>query len=53
METAEVEEGHVLAVCLGGYGLNNILLVEQLEDEGKIVRIQEELCQVLEFEHIC
>jgi len=53
VEIAEVEEGHVLAVRLGGYGLNDILLVGQPDDEGKVFRIQEELHQLLESEHIC
>jgi len=49
---AKVEEGHALAVGLGGYGLNDILLLEYPGDKGKVARIRVEPCQVLELEHI-
>ena len=47
VEIVEVEEGYIIAVRLGSYGLNDVLLVEWFEDEGKVVRIQEEIRQVL------
>jgi len=49
---AEIE-GHVLTVPLSGYGLNDIWLVGWHEDEGNVVRIQEELRQVLKPAYMC
>lgn len=49
---AEAEEEHVLMVRLG-YRLNNILLVEEMEGEGKVLRIREKLPQLLKLENIC
>ena len=36
-----------------GYGLNDILLVEEMEDKGKVFRIREEPPRALKLEHIC
>ena len=53
-ENAEVEEEEDVLMVRLSYGLNYILLVEEPEDdEGKVVRILEELPQVLKLEHIC
>jgi len=35
-----------------GYRLNNILLVEEMEGEGKVLRIREKLPQLLKLENI-
>jgi len=52
-EEAEVEERRVLAVGLSGYSWDNVLLVEQSEDEWRVVPIQRELCQALELGRVC
>lgn len=53
MLVAEVKEGHILPVGPGGYHCDGVLLVEELEYEGEVVRVQQELREVFELENVC
>lgn len=50
---AEVEVGHLPAVRLRRDHRGGVLLVEELQHEGEIVRVEEQLREIFELEHVC